>query len=306
MKAWAVPLELNVPATLTGIGSMPGTNAMAAAIRISDQLPDLPHVPELPDRGPGADMIGRTLGLLSQVSPDFSATTTVTGWELSPPGRDMRRARSMLSQDLDATEQAWSGHRGLAKQQVAGPFTIASCVDYRGRRLLADSGIMRDLIAAWKQMVAEHRAELVRRLACTWLIQMDEPMLPAVLAGTVRTVSGLSAYPPMTADLDLGADLLHCCAPGLPWQKTGPFQAVLFDAALTGQDQDEAIAQACENGVTLGFGVAPESGSVRIMLELFDRTGLEPRPLLITPPCGMIADYRPWQPLVQLWNERVG
>ena len=47
--------------TLTGVGSVPGTDVADWPTRISDQIPELPHVPELPQRGPGADMIGRTL-----------------------------------------------------------------------------------------------------------------------------------------------------------------------------------------------------------------------------------------------------
>lgn len=285
---------------------MPGTRIVEAAIRVSHELPELPHVPELPDRGPGADMIGRTLGLLSQTAPDFAASTTVTGWELSAVGRDMRRARSWLAEDLDTVQETWSGHRGLAKQQLAGPYTIAACVEFRGQRLLADAGIMRELVVAWRQMLVEHRVDLSRRLDCTWLLQMDEPMLPAVMAGTVKTPSGRNVYPARPVDLDLGADLMHCCATGLPWEKVGTMDAVLFDMARTSQADDESMALACENGVTLGFGVTPVSDSVRGMLEFFDRTGLSPQPLLITPPCGMVADYSPWQPLVVQWNERMG
>lgn len=300
-----MPLPLTAAVTLTGIGSVPGADVATEATRISDQLPDLPHVPELPERGPGADMIGRTLGLLSQVSPDFAATTTVTGWELSAPGRDMRRAQSLLREDLDAVEQAWSGHKGLAKQQLAGPYTIAANVDFRGRRLLADPGLVRELLAAWRLMVVEHRDELARRLDCAWLIQMDEPSLPAVISGTVRTVSGMSAYPAVNVDFDLGADLVHCCAADIPWHVLRPLSAVLFDVARTRQADDVPLAELSTSGATLGFGVSPVAGSVRRVLDFYDRTGLEPQPLLLTPPCGMVADYRPWKPLADELMERL-
>jgi hypothetical protein len=204
---------------LTGVGSVPGTSVTAWAGRIADQLPEFPHVPELPERGPGADMIGRTLGLLSEIAPDFTAATTVTGWELTRASRDMRRARSLLAEDLDAVEQAWQGHTGLAKQQLAGPYTIAAAVERKGRRLLADPGIVRDLVVAWREMADAHRRELTRRLAADWVLQMDEPSLPAVVAGAVSTISGMGAYPPIEPDLALGADLVHCCAPGLPFAR---------------------------------------------------------------------------------------
>lgn len=300
-----MPLPLTQPATVTGIGSLPGTDPMAAAALVAEQVPDLPHVPELPERGPGADMIGRTLGLLSEVADDFSAATTVTGWELARASRDMRRARSLLAQDLDAVEQVWAGHRGLAKQQLAGPLTLAAVVERKGRKLLADPGLVRDLIAAWQDMAAAHRATLHTRLPATWLLQMDEPALPAVVAGTVRSPSGLSAYPVVTAQLP-AADLLHCCAPGLPWARLPDVQAVLIDAALYLPAEETALAERAVAGITVGFGLTGEAGSVRRVLEFFDRTGLQPTPVLVTPPCGMVADYEPWRRAAVELNERWG
>lgn len=301
-----MPLTLSAAATVTGIGSVPGTLVADWPARIADQLPDLPHVPELPQRGPGADMIGRTLGLLSEISPDFRAATTVTGWELTPAERDMRRARALLREDLDAVEQDWQGHTGPAKQQLAGPYTIAAAVERKGRRLLADPGVVRDLVAAWVEMVAVHRSDLARRVPAAWVVQMDEPSLPAVVAGAVSTVSGLGVYPPLDVDLDLGADLIHCCAPGLPWSRLHGAGGLLFDLALHDQADDEALAQLSTDGTILGFGVSPVPGSVRSVLDFFDRTGLAPQPMLITPPCGVVGDYRPWREFAADLTDRLG
>ena len=301
-----MPIPLNSPVTLTGVGSVPGTQVKDWPARISDQLPGLPHVPELPQRGPGADMIGRTLALLCDVAPDFSASTTVTGWELTAAQRDMRRARSLLGEDLDAVEKSWQGHTGLAKQQLAGPYTLAASVERKGRKLLADVGLVRDLVQAWRHMLTQHREDLQRRVGAQWLIQMDEPSLPAVVAGTVRTISGFSAYPSIEVDLALGADLLHCCAPGVPLARVRSVPGLLFDLSLHENADDEALAELSTAGTTLGFGVSPDAGSVRGVLDFFDRTGLAPNPLLVTPPCGMVGDYRPWRPVVEALNERLG
>lgn len=300
-----MPLALSAPATLTGVGSVPGTSVTEWAHRIADQLPELPHVPELPERGPGADMIGRTLGLLSDLAPDFSVATTVTGWELTTATRDMRRARSLLAEDLDAVEQAWHGHTGMAKQQLAGPYTIAAAVERKGRRLLADPGLVRDLVLAWREMAAAHRHDLQRRLPAQWVLQMDEPSLPAVAAGSVRTISGMSAYPSIEPDLDLGAELIHCCAADVPLTRMRGVGGLLFDLSLHDQDADDQLAELSTGGTVLGFGVSPVAGSVRRVLEFFDRTGLRPAPMLVTPVCGMVADYRPWRPVVVDLNERL-
>ena len=48
----------------TGIGSWPGTSARQAAEIVVGELHTLPHLVELPARGVGADLIGRTLALL--------------------------------------------------------------------------------------------------------------------------------------------------------------------------------------------------------------------------------------------------
>ena len=52
------------PGAATGVGSLPGTDVSEAMKTVLGELPDLPYLPELPARGPGADMIGRTAGLL--------------------------------------------------------------------------------------------------------------------------------------------------------------------------------------------------------------------------------------------------
>jgi hypothetical protein len=70
------------PATVTGVGAWPGTDVHEVAVTIRDVCPDFPHLAELPERGPGAEMIGRTMGLISQIASDFSVSTVPTGWRL--------------------------------------------------------------------------------------------------------------------------------------------------------------------------------------------------------------------------------
>ena len=72
---------------------MPGTDPAEATRVVAGELPDFPFLPELPDRGPGADVVGRTAGLLI----DIPVEVTPRGWRLAErPGRDLARARSML------------------------------------------------------------------------------------------------------------------------------------------------------------------------------------------------------------------
>ena len=49
----------------SGVGSWPGTRSREAVVAVRDLLGDgIPHLPELPGRGVGADMVGRAAGLL--------------------------------------------------------------------------------------------------------------------------------------------------------------------------------------------------------------------------------------------------
>ena len=51
---------------------MPGTNPAEAMRVIAGELPEFPHLPELPARGPGADLTGRTAALLVDIPVEVS------------------------------------------------------------------------------------------------------------------------------------------------------------------------------------------------------------------------------------------
>ena len=63
----------------TGVGSMPGTDPLETMRLIVGELPDLPFLAELPGRGPGADLTGRTAAMLAELP----AETTPRGWRLA-------------------------------------------------------------------------------------------------------------------------------------------------------------------------------------------------------------------------------
>ncbi len=113
------------PATVaaTGVGSLPGIDPLTTATWVLDELADLPHLPELPDRGLGADAIGRSAGLLV----DLPVEATPGGWQVTGrPGSDLATARRLLTDDLAALEIAAHGYCGPLKVQVVGPITLAA------------------------------------------------------------------------------------------------------------------------------------------------------------------------------------
>jgi Cobalamin-independent synthase, Catalytic domain len=177
----------------TGIGSMPGTDVVEACRVVFGELPGFPFLPELPGRGPGADLAGRTAALLV----DMPVQVTPGGWKLTDrPGRDASRAAGYWSQDLDALEETAGGFTGSLKIQVCGPWTLAASLELSRsvNPVLADPGAVADLSASLAEGVAAHAADVRRRVpAATLVIQVDEPSLPAVLTGRVPTASGFGA-----------------------------------------------------------------------------------------------------------------
>jgi methionine synthase II (cobalamin-independent) len=296
------------PAVATGIGSMPGTDPEAAAAVVAGELPDLPHLVELPDRGAGADLIGRTLGLLVSIVGEV----VPSGWRISRrPGRDQRRAVDHLAWDLDAAERHFAG-APWCKVQAAGPWTLAAQLEVpSGNRALTDAGAVDDLTASLAEGLAAQLADLGRRLPGTrFVVQLDEPVLPAVLAGRLPTASGfgtVSAVEPQRAGevLQRLVDALptehvvaHCCAaePPLGLLRDSGFRALSVDlTAITGGRRGMPAATPTYPAARLDpIGEAVEAGAALLV-------GLVPS---TSPPPGRPdAGLRRWvDPLLQVWD----
>lgn len=237
---------------VTGVGSLPGTDYPAALRLVLDALAGgddgLPYLPELPSRGPWADLIGRACALLVDLPVSLDAGV----WRLSDTaGLDARRARTTLRDDLDMLQEQAHDWTGRFKVQVAGPWTLATAL-FRplGGRVLADRGARRDLAQSLAQGTSDLLADVRGRLPGAELVlQVDEPALPAVLAGAVPTEGGYfrhrSIDAPEAAEA-LGAlaavaeaAVLHCCGAGLP---VALVAQAGFKALSVDQDQIAAVS----------------------------------------------------------------
>jgi methionine synthase II (cobalamin-independent) len=293
----------------TGIGSLPGTDVTEAQRVVFGELPDLPHLAELPARGPGADMIGRTAGLLVEIPVQLYAGR----WQIaSRPGKDLRVTADLLERDLDQLTEQGDGFTGTLKIQATGPWTLAAGLDLPiGGRMLRDPGAVRDLADSLTEGLRRHVAEVRKRVpGATVLLQLDEPSLPTVLAGRVRTESGLAAYrevdgPDAATVLRslisrVGAPVVvHCCAPAVPLQVIRDAQAtaVAFDLSLV-KDLDP-IGEAIEAGLGIFLGAVPSTGTARPDAKqiadraktFWQRLGFPaarfPEQVVITPACGL-------------------
>ncbi len=296
---------------------MPGTDPAEAVAVVLGELPDLPHLPELPARGPGADLTGRTAALLV----DMPVETTPNGWKFAArPGRDQRRAADLLSADLDAAAAALDGYAGPFKVGVCGPWTLAATIEltHSQNPALADPGAAADLTASLAEGVAAHVAEIRERVpGATVLLQLDEPALPAVLAGAVPTASGLNRVG--AVDVTVTRDglssvlsataafgLVHCCAPDVPFRlmKDAGAGAVSFDLSQLRRGDEDGLAELAEAGLGLfagamktgperpprGVSFPPRKAAERV-IELWHRMGIAPQGLaaqvVITPACGL-------------------
>jgi len=262
--------------TASGIGSWPGTDVRETLRVVRDALGGddgaagegeagwLPYLPELPDRGPGSDVIGRAAGLLVELPVDLQPI----GWRfVDRPGLDAHRTAALLSEDLDELAEAFDGWTGRLKLQVAGPWTLAASVWlHRGERAVVDEGASRDLVDSLAEGVRQHLAQ-VRRLVpgAELVLQLDEPSLPAVLAGHLPTASGfgtiravdrqvvLAGLRAVLAGADGGETLIHCCAPGFGTIRAVDRQVVLagLRAVLAGADGGETLIHCCAPGIPL-------------------------------------------------------
>lgn len=314
---------MSVFAAATGVGSWPGSAPREAAEIVVGELHRLPHLVELPGRGVGADMIGRTGALLVDIAID----TVPRGYRIAArPGAVVRRAKSLLDEDIDAIEEAWEkaggpGSGRPVKVQAPGPITLAAQLELaNGHRALTDAGAVRDLASSLAEGVGRHRAELARRLATTVVVQYDEPVLAAALAGRLTGVTALNPVHPVDEAVAIGlldecvagagADvLLHSCAAGLPWNvvQRSAINAVSVDASTLGDADFDGLGEFLDSGRAVLFGLVPTStpaarpsaeeiaaAAVAITDRIgFSRNAVRDR-LGISPVCGLAGADAAW------------
>lgn len=311
--------------TVSGIGSWPGLGIRSALGAVHDLLAEvtgeglmgMPYLPELPARGPGADMIGRSANLLVDLPIDLQPQ----GWRLvDRPGLDATRTGAFWREDLDELAEVFDGWSGTFKIQVVGPWTLASELWLPlGDRVLSDTGAIRDVTESLAAGVADHVRAVQRLLPRAGIVvQIDEPSLPRVLRGQVPSASGYRRLPapdPGDASAAIGsvmaaatkagasATALHCCATRPPLRVMREAKPEALSVDTTGLDVRawEGIATAVESGIQLWAGAIAthreETGEVSAYRAEHDAlvtrwrdVGLEIRGLsgvTVTPTCGL-------------------
>jgi hypothetical protein len=306
----------------SGVGSWPGEDVREtlrvvrgelASGRAPEGVAPLPYLPELPARGPCADMVGRTAQLLVDLPVDLQPQ----GWRLvDRPGRDAERALTLWRQDLDELAEALDGYAGPLKVQVVGPWTMAASVwKPLGDKVLSDPGATRDLAASLAEGVAEHLARVQALVPGAQLVlQVDEPSLTAVFAGRVRSESGYRTLraPERGAAVEILARVLgqpaaalrgvHTCAGDPPVDLLAEAGAgfLALDLARLDGRRWEQVAVAHEDGARLWAGLDLDAADPSATLRgAWSRLGLPTSDLGqvgVLPPCGL-AGATPQQAL---------
>lgn len=290
---------------------MPGEDARETARTVTGEVGGFPFLPELPARGPGADMVGRSAGMLV----DVYAHLQPSGWRVADrPGLDSRRARSWLGEDLDALEEFTQGYTGPLKVQATGPWTLAAGLELKGgEAALRDPGACRDLAASLAEGLRAHLAEVRRRVpGAEVVLQLDEPSVTAVLTGRVATASGYRTYRAVdravvegTLRDVIGAAgatgpggtpvVVHSCAPDVPFallHRAGA-AAVSYDAALLAERRgrpEEEVGEAVEAGLALFAGVVPATADTHADTA----AGTPAHAGRMSDPAGSVEGVRTW------------
>lgn len=316
-------------ALATGIGSMPGTDFAESFKLVLGEVGGFAYVPELPARGVHAGMIGRTLAVLDGLEADLQPD----GWRIGVgEGSDVRRARSLLAQDLDVAEELAGEYEGPIKIQITGPLTLAAMVERpRGDKMLADHGARREISESLAEGLRSHVADVRRRFSrADLVVQVDEPAIVAVLTGGIPTASGWSrhrsVHPPeadallrnvVEAITGAGArPVVHSCAPDVPVELLAGagFTAISFDLGLI--RPDDIWAESFEKGTDLWFGVVPsldavvsDSQLVKRIETFFGHFGFDEEAyadrLVVTPTCGLAGASPQWARQALVTSQRV-
>ncbi|MCF4122305.1 hypothetical protein L1785_15100 [Antribacter sp. KLBMP9083] len=272
--------------TVSGHGPWPGDErdvleAQQVVLGDLSEVPTgvdaLPFLVQLPERGPGADAIGRSAALLTGMPVELGPH----GWKLTDrAGMDERRADTFRREDLGALAIAAYGYEGRLTVEVTGPWTLAAELwSLRGDRVLGDAGARHDLALALAEGVRRLVAEVREQVpGAELVVQLAEPLLGQVHAGVLPTFSGYSRLravrgpeiveglePVLAAVRDVGArSVVHLGATwvGVPPVALAGADALGLDVAALGpggwnERAWELVARAVERGMGLWAGLPP-------------------------------------------------
>ena len=302
---------------------MPGsdTDAYDEALRlVLGELPDLPHLPEVPGRGAAATMTGRALA----VWPGWTPTCSRPGWRLTGGGGSPgRRPPPRAVAARPGPRRARGADPGLRRAaQDPGRWAVDAGRD--GREAARGPGAGRPRrpprAGAGAGRGTAHATSPTSAAGCpgpSCSCRSTSRRCPSVLAGQVPTASGLhrhrSVDPPQASALleevfaavvEAGRmPLVHCCAADVPVGLLvgAGAQGSRWTSACSPRRRTTTSRRCWSRGAPRdarrravgrpGVRARPTSSSTEQVLRFLDMLGFDPAAvggsLVVTPSCGL-------------------
>lgn len=256
---------------VTGVGSLPHTNATAAVEFVARHAPQLPFWPQLPQSGAAEDGIVQTLSplmhLLHRRSPAHidllpgklaAFLTLLQSSDVSLP-REHAAGLYALEEAARAgrfpNAKAYKGH-------LYGPITLARCL-YLDGRPIADGGQVQ--VATVYQLLGEYLVRMARwqvqklaALGLPVLLVIDEPALALERPDSIA----MEALRRVVDEVRLAGAIpgVHCCALPTPQSVFAAQPDVISFDAYQGMEQLLASPEArafVERGGWFAWGIVP-------------------------------------------------
>nr|WP_120491374.1 methionine synthase [Corynebacterium lactis] len=204
-------------ASFIGLGPMPGTDpGEAAEILIGECMDGRVHLPVLPARGLGTDMVGRTAALMADVNADRGPRS----WRIvDRPARLSWLAADYLQRDLDACEEVWGSTPESVRLVATGPWTMAASVENEAGHLVAtDRGAVRYFAQSLAAGLLAQASDARRRFSSEIEVEvvLHEPLLSRTARGLLRapsTLMGNEGFLPAVGYREISAALRETVEP---------------------------------------------------------------------------------------------
>lgn len=206
---------------VTGIGSLPFTDAERAVQAVAHLSPEVPFWPQLPKRSERESMIGQSLDTLSGL---IEPRTSGYGYQVRP-GQIERVVRCLHEGNGELTLSNAAGfvafHNAVkarrypsaqaVKGQTEGPITLAAFLYYEDRPFLSDAELFQAVAAHTSRMI-RWQSEALRSLGLPVLLFIDEPALclHSAISESDRLTALQSALRIIRSSGAMAG--LHCCA----------------------------------------------------------------------------------------------
>jgi hypothetical protein len=163
----------------TGVGSLPHTDAAAAADDVLAWLPELPSIPSLPRRSPAERMLAQASVGIPGVRADADGDVSVDLGRFNPEADFTPDLAHDAFGGLRAFLAAATGRKGPVKWQCTGPVTLGLALERRGVRAAEAFSVASRAVRAHLTTVGAAVASALP--GAVQVVVIDDPALTALV-----------------------------------------------------------------------------------------------------------------------------